>query len=258
MKQISWRWVGLLLVVLLALVSAAYAQGDDLDLIPGSSSVDNGGGTLSSGNLTLTGAIGQPDAGFPLRNGEFVLVGGTFASGSPEADPAMSKEANTLTPSQGQDVVYTVIVMNNGPNDATSVMVSDTLPGDVTYVSDDDGGGGRPYDESIGVWTVGDLDAQASATLRITVIVSDVAYGARITNTAVISESEPSDLDPDNNRAEVVITVAPPTPVGGHTELASAWAWLWPRMACLIATVGVGTVTVATALRKRRKQRDTN
>jgi hypothetical protein len=86
MRQISWRWIGLLLVVLLALASAAYAQGT-LELIPGRSTVDNGGGTLSSGNLTLTGAIGQPDAGFPLRNGEFVLVGGMFSSGSPVADP---------------------------------------------------------------------------------------------------------------------------------------------------------------------------
>jgi len=255
MKQISWRWVGLLLVVLLALVSAAYAQGDDLDLIPGRSSVDNGGGTLSGGNLTLTGAIGQPDAGFPLRNGEFVLVGGTFASGSPGADPVMSKEASTLTPSQGQDVVYTVIVTNNGPNDATNVVVSDTLPGDVAYVSDDDGGGGMPYDETTGVWTVGDLDAYASATLRITVIVSDVADGTHITNTAVISESEPSDLNLENNQAEIVITVTPPTPVGGHTELTSTWTSLWPRMAFLVVTVGVGAVTIVTALRKRRKRR---
>jgi uncharacterized repeat protein (TIGR01451 family) len=256
MKQISWRWAGLLLVVLLALVSAAYAQGDDLDLIPGRSSVDNGGGTLSSGNLTLTGTIGQPDAGFPLRNGEFVLVGGTFASGSPEVDLAMSKGASTLTPSQGESVVYAVTVMNDGPNHATNVVVSDTLPGDVVYVSDDDGGGGRLYDETTGAWTVGDLDAHASATLRITVIVSDVVDGTHITNTAVITESEPSDLNSDNDQADAVIAVTRLTPVGGHIEPVSVWTLLWRRVASLVTAVGVGVVAITLAFRKHRKCTD--
>jgi uncharacterized repeat protein (TIGR01451 family) len=256
MRQIPWRWIGLLLVILLALASAAYAQGA-LELIPGRSTVDNGGGTLSSGNLTLTGAIGQPDAGFLLRNGEFVLAGGMFASESPVADLAMSKGASNLTPLQGGDIVYAVTVTNHGPNHATDVTIHDTLPVSVTYVSDDDGGG-RPYDETTGVWTVGDLDAHASATLQITVNVNEVVNGTRITNTAVISESEPSDLNSGNDQADAVIVVTPPTPVGGYTELASAWTLSRPWMAFLVATVGAGIVTPAIAIRKRRKRRCAN
>ena len=46
------------------------------------STIDGGGGTLSSGSYTLTGTIGQPDAGQPLAGSTFELSGGFWAGES--------------------------------------------------------------------------------------------------------------------------------------------------------------------------------
>ena len=41
--------------------------------------VDGGGGMSSGGGYTITGTIGQPDAGPPMSGGSFTLVGGFWA-----------------------------------------------------------------------------------------------------------------------------------------------------------------------------------
>ena len=46
-----------------------------------SSTIDAGGGTLSSSTYTLSGTIGQPDAGVTLQSANFTLRGGFWTSG---------------------------------------------------------------------------------------------------------------------------------------------------------------------------------
>ena len=46
-------------------------------------SVDGGGGSSQSGDLTLDGTIGQPDAGRRMTGGDFSLVGGFWGVASP-------------------------------------------------------------------------------------------------------------------------------------------------------------------------------
>ena len=50
--------------------------------------IDGGGGTSSGGSFSVTGTIGQPDAGQPLSGGPYSLVGGfwgAFAVQTPDA-----------------------------------------------------------------------------------------------------------------------------------------------------------------------------
>lgn len=42
--------------------------------------IDGGGGTSSGGNFTLSGTIGQPDAGPTMTGGNFTLTGGFWAA----------------------------------------------------------------------------------------------------------------------------------------------------------------------------------
>ncbi len=42
--------------------------------------IDGGGGTSSGGNFTLSGTIGQPDAGPTMSGGSFTLTGGFWAA----------------------------------------------------------------------------------------------------------------------------------------------------------------------------------
>jgi hypothetical protein len=65
----------------LTLADRAPAQmGPNLDL--SWSTIDSGGGTSTGGIFTLTGTIGQPDAG-TMSGGGFQLSGGFWAGGSP-------------------------------------------------------------------------------------------------------------------------------------------------------------------------------
>lgn len=78
---------------------------------------------------------------------------------------------------RGDTIVYELVVTNQGPNDATGVVVNDLLPTGVTYVSDD--GAPGAYVPATGEWTVGsDVAAPdtnggvpGTATLKITVTI---------------------------------------------------------------------------------------
>jgi len=43
------------------------------------STIDGGGGTSTGGVYSVSGTIGQPDAGGPMTNGQFSLTGGFWA-----------------------------------------------------------------------------------------------------------------------------------------------------------------------------------
>ncbi len=49
---------------------------------------------------------------------------------------ALSKSVNDPTPNVGDTITYTVTLTDNGPDNATSVQVTDLLPGGVSFVSD--------------------------------------------------------------------------------------------------------------------------
>ncbi|HMZ17883.1 MAG TPA: putative Ig domain-containing protein, partial [Blastocatellia bacterium] len=115
------------------------------------------------------------------------------------ADLAVSKSVSNVNPAFGTNVTFTVGVTNNGPNNATGVVVNDLLPSGLNYVSDD---GGGAYNPSTGDWTVGALANGASATLHITVMVNTTDP---VSNTALVSSSSLPDTIPDNNQATVTL-----------------------------------------------------
>jgi uncharacterized repeat protein (TIGR01451 family) len=122
------------------------------------------------------------------------------------ADLAVTKTVDNPSPKEGGAVVYTVSVVNNGPDDTTGVIVSDTLPLSLTLVGSEASQGG--YDSSAGTWQVGDLLTSASATLTLTATVQLGTIGQLITNTATISASDQPDADLTNNSDDEVIRVS--------------------------------------------------
>lgn len=109
----------------------------------------------------------------------------------------------------GATVVYKLIAKNRGTGDATGVVVSDTLPSGVTYVSDN---GSGAYNSSTGQWTVGNLNSGTRKTLEITVTVNDSAAGTTVTNTADIDGNEADEGDAPNSASVSFTVPAPPTP----------------------------------------------
>lgn len=82
----------------------------------------------------------------------------------------------------GDTVTYNIDVVNNGPDNATNVVVTDTLPEGLAYVSSTNGGVWDPATRTI-TWTVGNLapEAHFTATVVATVLAPG---GITLTNTA--------------------------------------------------------------------------
>ena len=127
-----------------------------------------------------------------------------FALKLPQADLAITKTGDLDPVLVDQELTYTLLVTNYGPQDATDVIAVDTLPFGVNFVSASAG-----CSELSGVVTcvVGDL--AASEVVSFDIVVVPLAEGT-ITNTAVVSGHE---LDPmlANNTATLDTTVLPAT-----------------------------------------------
>ncbi len=112
---------------------------------------------------------------------------------TPVADLAVAKSVNDSTPVVGDVITFTVVVTNHGPSAATGVIVNDLLPSGYTYQGHTASAG--TYTQGTGVWSVGGLAADASATLRIRV---QVNASGPYANTATVDGNE-DDPTPGND-----------------------------------------------------------
>lgn len=133
----------------------------------------------------------------------FVVQSAAHAA-PPQYDLAIAKTVDIALPEEGDTIVYTLTLSNIGTGNANQVEVTDVLPVDITYVSDD---GLGTYDPVSGVWTAGQLKASEILTLNITATVDPGTLGNTITNTATITNSNITDTVPGNDSSSVELTV---------------------------------------------------
>lgn len=107
------------------------------------------------------------------------------------ADLSVTKTVDDDTPNRGQNVTFTITVINSGPASATNVEISDPLPAGMTFVSATASVGS--YNAQSGVWTLGTLANNGAATLQI---VATVDSSGRKINAAQVSRSD--QFDPDS------------------------------------------------------------
>ena len=90
----------------------------------------------------------------------------------PETDLAVTItnnfEESGETCHNGDIIVWTIVVTNNGPDDAINSVLEDVLPDGVIYVTHDNANG--TYDNESAVWSIGDLPVGETVTLTITTI----------------------------------------------------------------------------------------
>ena len=66
-------------ILLITTIALAQSSGGDFEITK--STIDNGGGTSSGGEFSVTGTIGQPDANPQISTGgKFTLAGGFWAT----------------------------------------------------------------------------------------------------------------------------------------------------------------------------------
>ncbi|MCQ2971268.1 MAG: hypothetical protein MJ226_06775 [archaeon] len=116
----------------------------------------------------------------------------------PVSDLSIEKFVNVSNANYKDLIKWTLIVSNNGFNDATDVVVEDILPDSLEFIS-----ANGDYEE--GIWYVGDLGVGNSKTLDI---VTRIIKTGDITNVAAVYCSE-DDPDLSNNEAEDTVHVGP-------------------------------------------------
>lgn len=105
----------------------------------------------------------------------------------------------------GDQIIYTLTVLNNGPDEATNVVVTDALPPELTYLSDDCGGSDLPP----WTWTIPTLANGASEVCNITTEL-DPSFSGELSNTATAT-SDQVDPEPGNDADTIRITGLGPT-----------------------------------------------
>ncbi|HRK72627.1 MAG TPA: DUF11 domain-containing protein, partial [Rhodothermales bacterium] len=121
------------------------------------------------------------------------------------ADLTVAKTANTLLPTAGQQVTFSVTVRNNGPNPATNVRVVDTVPAGMTLVQTSATQGS--YSTGTSQWTIGNMAVGDMAILTMVATVNTTTTGA-IVNTATVSNTPETDPISANNTSSVTLNAA--------------------------------------------------
>jgi uncharacterized repeat protein (TIGR01451 family) len=172
------------------------------------------GGTIISNSASVTSSNPDPN---PANN-----VGGpatfTVQAATP-ADLRLTKVVSAGAPGgvalAGSNVTYLITVVNNGPGEAPNVVVTDSLPTNLTFVSCSPSVGNCGFDH-LNAFTAsfGSLANGAQVTLTITMNVGcGIANGSVITNTASVASLVPDPLPANNSSGPVTLTVRQPSPV---------------------------------------------
>ncbi len=114
----------------------------------------------------------------------------------PLVDISVTKTVDELIPEVGQEITFTIIVQNDGPSDATNIVVTDVLASGYQLINASPSIG--TYNANNGSWVVGNLANGDSETLDVTVVVLPTG---NYSNTAELSNVAEEDVDstPNNN-----------------------------------------------------------
>mgnify|MGYP000324320214 CR=1 FL=1 len=115
---------------------------------------------------------------------------------------SITKTVIPITTTPNNVITFTLTVKNLGPNDATGVKVTDTLPSALTL------NGSKPTGQYVnGVWSIGNLAKDETRQLVITATIKTDACGGEWENTARGLMSDLVDPDLSNNTSTVKFNI---------------------------------------------------
>ncbi len=120
-----------------------------------------------------------------------------FGGGAPDLKVTMTDSPDPVK--AGENLTYTIAFENAGKGEATAVVVSDTLPSGVTFVSSMPGTPACKYSDGTLTCRLGTQAEGGGGKVDIVVKVDSATKGA-ITNTATITGEEEEE-DTTNNKA---------------------------------------------------------
>src|SRR5206468_3095483 len=117
-------------------------------------------GTVNgSGNYTNTATKSASTPSDPVAGNNVATASTTPVA---TADVAMTNVVDNPTPTVGEIVAFTITAKDNGPGNASGIVVQDLLPNGYAFSSKSVFTG--TYDETTGVWNVGILNFNQLAT----------------------------------------------------------------------------------------------
>lgn len=150
----------------------------EIELIPGNYALsENDISAYAEGTWSCSGAAGAVVTAFDngsveIANGEDVIC--TISNDDINADLAIEKTFLPANPNIGDTVTFQLVVSNNGPDDATAVVVDDTVLAGFTFQTGTMTGGDNQIEVSASSlqWEIDNLANGASVTLTYEVIVN--------------------------------------------------------------------------------------
>jgi uncharacterized repeat protein (TIGR01451 family) len=179
-------------------------------------SVANGvwtvGNLAASQNATLTvvakvtattpvTVTGTASSSTPDPNSANNSASGIISVNAKSADVRITTTTSTQTDAAGKKVFVLVNAANFGPDVAEALVVNVTLPANLTSVSQTPTAGTYAN----GVWTIGTLSANTSATLRLVFTLADVQPAVV---TAQVSATTAADPETANNTSAIAINAS--------------------------------------------------
>jgi uncharacterized repeat protein (TIGR01451 family) len=151
----------------------------DIDSTPNNDPDTDGDGNIGSQDDGDPDDVEDPDDEDDADDAEVLPL---------QVDLNLTKVVNNTRPNIGDNVVFTIEVCNEGPDNATGIEVTDQLPSGYTFVSSNRGS----YNATTGIWNAGNLDANTCRTLTITATV--LGTGDYL-NIASITDANETDID---------------------------------------------------------------
>lgn len=166
---------------------------------------NGGAGSTNVNTAGSTGVFPGGGGGGVYRTSAGSTAGGNGANGKVTIHTfynlSITKTVTTTTPLVGTNVTFTITVRNNGTNNANGIVVTDTFPTGITYVSNS---ASATFNAGTLTWNVGTLNPAASASINI---VATVNASGNYANTANLTANLAN-----NGNSSSIITLFPQKP----------------------------------------------
>ncbi|HTZ49047.1 MAG TPA: C25 family cysteine peptidase [Verrucomicrobiae bacterium] len=138
----------------------------------------------------------------------------TLVASPTQADVSIVKTASPNPVNQGTTLTYTLTVFNAGPAVSQNVVVTDPIPGEVTYNSSSTTNGSCTYTASTTTvsCSLGNLSVNSTAVVTINVLANTFSATSGSTNTATVSATT-SDPNLSNNSSSFTSIIQASTAV---------------------------------------------
>ena len=162
--------------------------------------IDDG---VNASYLDPDGDVNDPTVDLDNQTGDTSEVG--YREVVADLITVKTLDSGDSTPKEGDLVTFLIEVTNDGSGQATNVTLTDSLPTGITFTASDPSQG--LYDPVSGIWTIGTLGDETTATIKLTGRVDVGQGGNTIINTtsaATSDQDDPSTVGDDLNEAIMV------------------------------------------------------